>query len=76
MPEAALHLNDGAVLRKHYVRATRKTSGVQPEAVAQSVECSSDQKLGLRINRADSKLRNLGELIASSHRRASLDCVR
>jgi DNA (cytosine-5)-methyltransferase 1 len=49
MPEAAVHEDHGAVLRKDKVRPTVNLAGMKPEAEAARVQCPPESQLGLRV---------------------------
>jgi hypothetical protein len=49
MPEAPLHLDDGAVLREDDVRPSGEVHDVNPESVAEAVKGLPDGDLGLSV---------------------------
>ncbi len=49
MPEAAMHEDDGTMLRKNEVRPPVNLAGMKPEAKAARVQCPPESQLGLRV---------------------------
>lgn len=52
VPKAPLDLNDGSILRKNDVRASRQATHMQAESESEPVKCLSDKHLRLRILRS------------------------
>lgn len=53
MPETAVDENHGAAAWKHNVWLSRKIANMQPEAVAASVNCASQEEFRLRVTASD-----------------------
>jgi hypothetical protein len=49
VPEAAVHEDHGAVLRKDKVRSTVNLAGMKPEAETARVQCPPESQLGLGV---------------------------
>ena len=49
VPEAAVHEDHGAVLRKDKVRSTMNLAGMKPEAKTARVQCPPESQLGLGV---------------------------
>jgi hypothetical protein len=49
VPETAMHKDDNAVCRKHYIRPSRQVLTMQPEAEASGVQSPPQNELWLRV---------------------------